>query len=311
MQHLTLIKENDRPRLNHLYEHLYCMELGRELRKYGFYNYTDYRVEARNYHVGFIYVTAIFYNPDITTRLDFAKVKPAFARSDIRLAIMQISAEHDTRSKYNEDKVITDLKELDAKPWENTENARSYNWRHTKPRHYPALSMHPIAPSNFRNMTCKMTLDQKYALNNEHLLPLFQELSNAILYNLSDLFTDTYGYFGHDSDSTYNLSETSEFHTFRIHHKDMLSAENLLEIAKEYAAKALSNGLERSLHNYLQLITNPQNYYYNEADTFETTGVLVGNKGWDGLNGVNIDEILEHCSITIKTGKVSKTSRMK
>lgn len=309
MQHLTLIKKGT-SKLNHFYEHLYCIELGKELRKHGFYNYTDYRIEARSYHVGFIYITALFYNPKVIASVDLAQIVPILSSDAIGLAAMQISAENRTSIMYDEKALIADLKQLSAQPWEDLGHSGTHNLRHSKTSNYPHISMNPVAKSNFRNMTCKITLDQEYALKNENLLPLFREVSNALLYNLSDLFTDTYGYFGLGNKSMYDPSQTSESHTFCTHQKNALSAEKLLTIAREYVLNQLQSGFKQSMNAYLASFTDERNYFYNEADIFETTGVLVGKPGWETLRGHAPNEILKHCSITIKAGKHIREARV-
>lgn len=311
MQHLTIIKKGYAPSVNHLYEHLFCIALGRRLREKGFYNYTDYRIEARNYHVGFIYVTALFYNRDILNRIDLTNISPSFSRDDLELARTQINAENDVRIKYNEQEVIAALQELHAQPWENLDSSEVYNWRHTKVHNQPGLSISSVSAGNFRNMVCKIALDQQYALRNEIALPLFHELSQAILYNLSDIFTDVHGYFGSDTDSRYSFTTTVEFHTFRIHRDHALPTKGLLDIIHEYVPELHGDSFKKSFHNYIGTITNVRNYLYDNANIFEATGVLLGSKGWNkALADYSIKEILQNSSIIIRAGGDTDTIRL-
>lgn len=312
MKHYTIIKKGtSTPPLNHIYEHLYCIEVGRSLKKRGFVNYVDYRIDARNYHAGFIYITALFYNEDIFNQVDLAKIAPSFSHDDIELAITQLGAESDVRVHYDEKQLDAALRELHAEPWENLDSTQIYNWRHTRRHARSWLFADPIAPSNFRNIECHVMLDQDYASAHEDVLPVFHELAQAILFNLSDILTDTYGYFGLESDSIYDLKTTAEFHTFRIHKKKTLSVDDLVDVTKGYATRQLDDTFKMKFNNYLVAIADPRNYYFNELDVFEVTGVVVGTERWKDLAADHvIEDMLRHCSISCKDARTTVTFRL-
>lgn len=314
MKQLIFFKFNNNPTVNHIYEHLIAMSLTTRLRQEGYLQYLDYDLDARSYRSGFISLDISLYSPSITVKPNDLKLGDAALSTDnLEIAYSQISAEQlvDLRPDPS---IQQQIRNLDSSPWLSTRDISTYNAREVDTNADPP-ELRARSLRNFSQIHCSLQLDQQYTNQSQGHIPLFEELTQILLHNLSNTFTDKYGYFGLDSTSAYTNSTTEETHIFRIpRHRDVAPSA-LSIVAQEAIRKMIAEGLPERTAQYLKQLckaTDSTPATRHILDIFDRTGVLVGHRGWELLaTSENIGDILDHTFITIKSGKESVTERLK
>ncbi len=307
MKNIILVKQYDSIRVAHLYEHLYLSAVVQVCKKNMLLNYIDYRWFGKTYHSGLIYIDIVLLTPkaeEIAAQISLIKIN--IDRASVHGAMAEIFAEMKKRIGGNEVLVTAALRKLDDKPWQSIEE---FSLLEHARRGGQKIMWDIDAPARTKMFRCELSLKSEFILQNRGLLPLFYIISNTLLSNISDEFSEIYHSYTGENRSVYTKKSVKEIWKFRFYNDRTVNLGHALTICQTTIKSILLAGFNNKTESFLRNRKQTRSFVGpDDLKIYETCGVFVGDKGWERIATIeNIEAILKHTTLALIIVKERKS----
>lgn len=303
MELLNYIKIYPSIQVAHLYEHLFCDELFRQLHAKSLHSYIDYQIEANTYYRGFI-LMEVYVRQDIRDEVSalIKNVQIEINEKSIEIGLAQLSSEKECVMRGEMNGIRAMLHELNAMSWEQVDTFSVYDSFKVRHPSFPLFATD--AKLSTRKVNIEIILEKQFYNENRRLAPLFYAMAYGFLGDTSDMLQEKYAYHIFD-DQVQDTNGLSLRNKFRFVSGCRQDVGVILHDSENVITKIVRNG---SLERFVNLLQSQKYLYRNpfidERHIFEVTGVLTGFAGWKEIASMsNVLSILQKTQLKVSMGR--------
>jgi len=305
MKRTILIKIGPNIHVNHLYEHLFCMKMIKDLNDLGLLRYIDYDYDARSYHGGFVWLNITNYSSKTNEIDEYIKsIKVDINEKSITTALNQIAAEKLEIATIDKDYVVSKIKDMNEMAWSDINSFKYFNDKSIK-RTSKGFYLSKIPKSRIRILQVGAEIN-KNINKADYYVSIFDVIANRVVGILAEGIIDKFGYYPVES-KTVSSSDTAKIYETLHLVKDPnvpFRLDNIMHECIGHSRLVSTNGLLDKIYIFLQ----NANYeiLHSSPDPlaiYENTGLLIGSLGWKNMaTKDNIYSVLNSMNIYIKFG---------
>ena len=311
MKKIVLIKQIDNIQAGHLYEHIFCMQLAEFFRAKGLYSYLDYDIDAKTFYSGYVKLEVSLFSK---AALRLEKLIPtlsfAIDEDTIDGAVLQVMAEKSVDLIVNEYAALEGLlNEYAHKSWVYLDSVKLVP--HIDVKDDDILELIPRSPRQFLVLKQVITMDAAayQSHSKDALNPLFVVISQAILQNLQQIIADTAYCYSYEDFITRTAKNIKNTNLYRIDKRQNTKLTIEKEYTEAFIKEFIEQGFVEKLETYFKKVTHSNNALVpNDDYVTESTGVLVGAKGWRTIGTqAAIRHVLRHTTIDFNLGQTRQS----
>ncbi|HVI69254.1 MAG TPA: hypothetical protein VM581_02240 [Magnetospirillaceae bacterium] len=302
MKRLVLIKRSSEPDLAHLYEHIFCDALVKQLRDAGLFSYIDYDLQAKNYRSGFIWLELVLFTTEAkAAEPSVAQLPVHFDSDQVAIGLKQLCAEVRRTSRFKARETVAALEVLQAQPWQPLDQLMHLDaLANPNPQDMLRFSERK---SHTNTIRCELASAKAFATRHPRLIPLFHVVASAIQSNLCEELPVRHGFFCSTGERNEPLISGSETSWFRHHPSGKKILLDACETSLALFGRMASGGFIERMAVLLQTGSyNSRFSFPSELRIFEATGTLVGGEGWRTLGTQkNIKKLLANTTLFLES----------